>query len=228
MKNLRLLAAAAILASAAAALQSGKDGWQSDFPVDRKNLGASGSNPYFVLTPGFRLHYAQGKSSLTTMVQAEIKLVDGIQARVVEFQETKNGEIVEVTRDYYSVDRTTQDVYYMGEDVDIYKDGKFVGNKGAWLSGVKGARFGLMMPGTIKVGQKFHQEYAPGIAMDRAEVVAVGETVTTPAGTFTNCVHMKETSPIEKGVTDHKWYAPGVGLIKDGEIVLVKIEKQPQ
>ena len=50
---------------------------------------------------------------------------------------------------------------------------------GAWLSGVKGARFGLLMPGTIHLGLKYYQEFAPGVAMDRAEIISVNETVVT-------------------------------------------------
>jgi hypothetical protein len=57
------------------------------------------------------------------------------------------------------------------------------------------------------------------------ELVAMGETVTTPAGTFENCIHFKETSALEKGMADHKWYAPGVGLVKEKEFVLVKIAR---
>lgn len=144
---------------------------------------------------------------------------------MVEDRETKNGQLAELTRDYYAVDRATGDVYYFGEDVDVYQNGKIAGHEGAWLSGIKGARFGMMMPGAVKAGQKFYQEHAPGTAMDRAEIVAVGETVATPAGIFKNCVHVKETSAIEKGAADHKWYAPGVGMVKDGELVLVRMEK---
>jgi hypothetical protein len=123
------------------------------------------------------------------------------------------------------VDRVTGDVYYFGEDVDEYRNGKVVGHGGAWLSDVKGAKFGLMMPGQIRVGQRFYQEQAPGVGMDRAEVVAVGETVSTPARTFKDCVHFKETSAMEKGMADHKWYAPSVGMVKEGEFVLVRIER---
>lgn len=200
-------------------------GWQSSFPVDKKNLGAAGSNPYFVLQPGYRLHYAHGRDTVTTTVLAETKTIDGVETRVVEDRETKNGQLVELTRDYYAIDSRTGDVYYFGEDVDMYKDGKVVGHQGAWLSGVKGARFGLMMPGEIKPGRKFYQEMAPGVAMDRAELVSTGERITTPAGAFSDCVHFKETSDLEKGVADHKWYARGVGLVKDGEMALVRIEK---
>jgi len=91
---------------------------------------------------------------------------------------------------------------------------------------VKGARFGLMMPTWIEVGLKLYQEQAPGVGMDRAEIVGVGETVTTPAGTFKNCIQTRETSALEKGMADHKWYAPGVGMVKEGEFVLVRVENK--
>ncbi len=199
--------------------------WQADFPVDKKALGPTGSSAYFVLTPGYRLHYQQGTVTSATTVLSETRLIDGVEARAVEDRELKNGQVVEVTRDYYAIDRATGDVYYFGEDVDVYKGGKITGHGGSWLSGLKGARFGLMVPGAPKAGRKFYQEHAPGAAMDRVEIVAVNETVTTPAGTFKNCVHLKETTPLEPGVTDHKWYAPGVGLVKDGDLLLVRIEK---
>ena len=206
-------------------LAFGLSEWRADFPVDKKALAPTGSSAYFVLTPGFRLYYEHGQEKATATVLDETKVIDGVATGVVEVRETKNGQLAEVTRDYYAIDRAAGDVYYFGEDVDVYKNGKIAGHEGAWLAGVKGAKFGMMMPGAVKVGQKFYQELAPGIAMDRAEIVAVGETVKTPAGVFKNCVRVKETSDIEKGVTDYKWYAPGVGVVKDGELVLVRIEK---
>ena len=58
--------------------------------------------------------------------------------------------------------------------------------------------------------------------MDRVEIVSVTEKIVTPAGAFENCVHVLESSPIEKGLRDHKWYARGVGQVKDAGMVLVK------
>jgi hypothetical protein len=78
------------------------------------------------------------------------------------------------------------------------------------------------MPGTPKVGQRYYQEIAPGEAMDRAEVVSTTGKKTTPAGAFENCVKTEETSPLEPGTKEYKWYAPGVGLIADGTLPLVK------
>ena len=212
-----LLAGAATLAA---------QDFQSVFAVEKKNLGVKGSNPYFPLTPGYQLSYRHGKDTDTLTVLPETKVIDGVETRVVEDRETKNGQIVEVTRDYYAIDSATNDVYYMGEDVDVYRNGKIVGHKGAWLSGVNGAKFGLMMPGSPKTGQKFYQEQAPGVGMDRAEILSAVERVVTPAGSFENCVHAVETSAMEKGLRDHKWYAPGVGQIKDAEMVLVKYGDQ--
>ena len=75
------------------------------------------------------------------------------------------------------------------------------------------------MPGKPKVGDKFYQEIAPKVALDRVEIVSVDETVKTPAGTFDHCVHFRETTPMEPDIS-HKYYAPGVGVIKDDEFEL--------
>ena len=80
------------------------------------------------------------------------------------------------------------------------------------------------MPGAPKVGDRYYQEIAPKVAMDRAEVLSTAETVTVPAGTFRNCLHTRESSAIESG-SESKWYAPDVGLIKDADFVLAKVEK---
>ncbi|HYL72623.1 MAG TPA: hypothetical protein VEU96_00370 [Bryobacteraceae bacterium] len=110
--------------------------------MDKKKLGVKGSNPYFILTPAFRLSYKHGKDTLTDTVLNETKMVDGVETRVIEDRETKNGQLIELTRDYYAIDSATNDVYYFGEDVDVYKNGKVAGHGGSWLSGVNGAKFG--------------------------------------------------------------------------------------
>jgi hypothetical protein len=219
-------AIAIVLAAAAmVAAQPARD-WQAVFSVDRKSLGVQGANPYFPLSPGYQLSYRHGNDSDTLTVLNETKRIDGVETRVVEDREMKDGRLVELTRDYYAIDSTTNDLYYFGEDVDVYRNGKVVSHEGAWLSGVEGAKFGLMMPGNPKPGQRFYQERAPGVGMDRAEIVSADEKIATPAGTFENCIHVVETSALEKGMKDHKWYAAGVGPVKDAEMVLVQYGKK--
>ena len=46
----------------------------------------------------------------------------------------------------------------------------------------------------------------------------------TSAGEFTNCLKMKETTPLDN-VTEYKYYAPGIGMVSDGTMKLVKAGK---
>jgi len=145
-------------------------------------------------------------------------VVDGVETRVVEERETKNGKLIEVSRNFFAISRRTKDVFYFGEEVDMYKDGQVVSHAGSWLSGVTGAKFGLMMPGTVSLNARYYQELAPRVAMDRATIVGVSETVKTPAGEFTNCVKVKETTPLEPFTAEYKYYAPGIGMVQDGAL----------
>ena len=133
--------------------QPAKD-WQAVFAVDKKTLGVKGANPYFNLTPGYTLSYRHGKDTDTLTVLNETRLIDGVETRAVEDREMKDGRLIELTRDYYAIDSVTNDVYYFGEDVDVYKNGKVTGHEGTWLSGVKGAKFGLMMARRSQTGSE--------------------------------------------------------------------------
>jgi len=81
-----------------------------------------------------------------------------------------------------------------------------------------------MMRGVPRVGEAYHQEMAPGIAMDRAEIMAVDGELTVPAGRFTACVRTRESSALERGA-EERCYAPGIGLIKDGDFLLIEVER---
>lgn len=212
-----------------AASQAPSREWQRSFPVDPSDLASVGENPYLVLKPGYQL-VLEGKESgklvrLVVSVLDETKMIGGIEARVVEERETEDGMVVEVSRNYMAIHKTTRDVYYLGEDVDVYKGGKVVNHEGAWLHGTAGAKLGLLVPAAPVVGQRYYQEVAPKVAMDRAEVVSVSERMTTPAGTFERCLKTEESTPLEPG-REAKLYAPGVGLVKDASLVLISYTKR--
>jgi hypothetical protein len=226
----RLGACAAVAALASLAPVQTGDPWVSTFPVDVHALATSGENPLFILKPGYRL-VLEGRESgkpvrLAITVLDETVDVSGVPTRVVEERETAGGVLVEVSRNFYAIDPRTKDVYYFGEDVDTFEDGHLAGHEGAWRHGSGNARFGLMMPGAPALGQRYYQEYAPGVAMDRAEVVSLSDRLTTPAGAFDRCLRTRETTPLERGA-EYKRYAPGVGLIEDGPLRLVSYGYQP-
>ena len=200
-------------------------GWKNDFTSEKADLTSSGRNPYFVLDPGYVQIFENGDERLVITVTDQTKTVDGVECRIIEERETKGGKIVEVSRNYYAIGKKSNNVFYFGEDVDIYKDGKVANHDGAWLSGVSGARFGMMMPGKVAVKDRFYQEIAPKIAMDRCEIVSTSETVKTPAGEFKNCLKVEETTPLEPKTKEFKFYATGVGLVQDGDLKLTKYGK---
>jgi hypothetical protein len=72
------------------------------------------------------------------------------------------------------------------------------------------------------VGLKYYQEIAPGVAEDRAEIVGVNETLETPAGMFSRVLKTEETNPLKPWEKEYKFYAPGIGLVQDEAIKLVK------
>jgi len=210
----------------AAKKETGGKAFTDIFPVDAADWASTGRNTYFILEPGY-FQILEGKEGgkdvrITITVLSETRKIDGVETRVVEEKFFENGQIEEVARDYFAFSKKTSSVYYFGEDVDNYKDGKVDNHSGSWISGEKGAKYGLLMPGIYLIGARYHQEVAPGVGMDRAEILAVDETVETPAGKFEHCLKTEETSPLEPLVKEHKFYAPGVGILQDGAAKLVK------
>jgi len=213
----------AILCILGSACLAATDDFVKDFSYEKADLASTGSNPHFILEPGFQLVYKSDTGDLVITVLNETKMVDGVVTRIIEEREKENGKLIEVSRNYFAISKEDNSVYYFGEEVDMYnKQGKITGHGGSWLAGVKGAKAGMAIPGDPKVGMKYYQEVAPGDAMDRAEIVSLTETVKTPAGLMKNVVKTMETTPLEPGTKEYKYYVKGVGLIKDGDMLLVK------
>jgi hypothetical protein len=199
-----------------------RTGWTATFAVEAGELTAQGRNPYFVLEPGYQLVLENGLARLAVTVLNDTRTVDGIETRVVEERETNNGQLVEVSRNFFAISRRTNGVFYFGEEVDMYKAGAVSSHEGAWFAGKDGARFGLMMPGDALLRARFYQEIAPRVAMDRAEIVGLDAVVQTPAGAFRGCLKIDETTPLEPGTHEAKYYARGIGLVQDGNLKLVR------
>lgn len=198
---------------------------QGQHKIDPGMFVSTGRSKYFILEAGYMCKYEGKKGrSLTITVLDETKLVDGVETRIVEEREALDGEPTEVSRDYFAFDKSTNDVYCFGEDVDNYKNGKLRGHGGSWHSGVNGAKYGLMMSGDPKVGMRYYQEQVPEVAMDKAEIISLNEKLNTKAGKFENCLVIDVTSEVDHD-TDHKIFAPGIGLIANNELKLVKVEK---
>jgi hypothetical protein len=212
-----------------------ESGSSSDLGVEPATLSPTVDNPYVAFATVTRTVYEGEETDegetfalrVESATRSETTEVAGIEATIVDVDEYEDGELVERTEDYYAQDSDGV-VYYLGETVEDIEDGEVVGHHGAWLTGEDGARAGVFMPAEPAVGDEFEQERAPGVAEDRSRVVAAGVTVTVPAGTFEDCIETEDVDPIGD-VTEHKFYCPDVGLVKEtfaegGSLELVEYE----
>ncbi len=211
-----VLMSAAVLAGCAA---SSSEDWTQEFGLEKRTLSATGEGRYFVLKPGFQLVLEGGGEKVVITVLDETEQIGAVTTRVVEERETKDGRLAEVSRNYFAIDPATGDVFYFGEAVDEYEDGRVVSHGGAWRADEPGFKPGLLVPGHPIIGAKYYQEIAPGKAMDRAENLSTAVTLRTPAGLFTGCLRTEETSALESG-RSYKTYAPGIGLVQDEDLLL--------
>ena len=199
--------------------------FQHAFGLEDREFSTTGRNRYFILEPGFQ-QVLEGKDGdhdarLQVTVLNDTKEIGGIQTRVVEEREMVDEKLVEVSRNFFAICKKTGSVFYFGEEVDIYRDGKVIDHEGAWLHGRDNAQAGIMMPGECLMGAAYYQEYAPKQAMDRARIQEVDATIKTPAGEFSNCLKVWEENPLD-GDSETKTFAPGVGLVQDEGLLLVK------
>ena len=72
------------------------------------------------------------------------------------------------------------------------------------------------------LGSRYYQEIAPDVALDKAEIVNMNQTVNVPAGSFDNVIKMVETNDLEPGIEEANLYAPGVGQVIDNDMKLVR------
>jgi hypothetical protein len=174
-------------------------------------------NPYWPLSPGSRWVYREtgdeGAQRVEVTVTNRIKEIAGVRATVVHDVVTRGGEKIEDTWDWYAQDKAGN-VWYMGEDTEEYADGEASTTEGSWEHGVDGAQAGIMMPAHPRIGVRYRQEYYAGEAEDKGEILALDERVSVPFGRFGDVVQTKDTNPLGRGSFEHKFYAPGVGLVK--------------
>ena len=177
-------------------------------------------NPYFPMAVGTRWEYretdtAGGREKVVVRVTDETKkIANGITARVVRDTVTERGVPVEVTDDWYAQD-DEGNIWYLGEYVTNYEDGKVVDHAGSFEAGVKGAQPGIAMPAKPKPGLAYRQEYLKGEAEDEGAVVTVGEEqVEVPFGFYKKDVLMtRDRVPTEPRVQELKFYVRGIGPV---------------
>jgi len=152
-------------------------------------------------------------------VLAETRTIEGIVATVVRDVVLIKGEVVEDTLDWLAQDQDGN-VWYLGEVSKNFENDKLADLEGSWETGENDAKAGYWMIGNPTVGDAYRQEFLLAEAEDIEEVIGDGESVTTPAGTFTNCIRTKDYTPLEPGPEgiENKIHCSGVGFVKEEKL----------
>jgi len=172
-------------------------------------------NQYFPLPVGTLFVYEGTKEGAFThdevCVTSQTKLIEGVQITVVHHRTSAGSPpvLVEDTKDWFAQD-VRGNVWYFGEDTIELPGGS---TEGSWKAGVEDADAGFIMLADPQVGDRYYQEFARNVAEDQAKVLSRDESVTVHGVTYSDVLLTQETSRLDPGVVENKYYAPNVGFI---------------
>jgi hypothetical protein len=174
-------------------------------------------NPFMPLIPGSTLIYRGTDSDGHALLDRftftdETQVIAGVRTTVVRDRVYTDGKLTEDTRDFFAQD-TSGNVWYFGEVTREFEDGELASTAGSFEAGKKGAAAGIIMKAFPAAGDDYFQENAPGVAEDRARVLALDGQSKTPFASFGDCLVTEETTALEPGTSERKLYAPGIGFV---------------
>lgn len=213
------------------------DGGKYHPVIEPANFVSQIDNPYLPLRVGSKwvYHGTGGEAAERTevVVTGERRLVMGVSTVVVRDTVRAGDQLVEDTFDLFAQDRSGT-VWYFGEEVKNYENGKFTNTHGSFLAGTNGALPGVAMPAHPTAGDAYRQEFYAGTAEDMGKVLKVDATRKVASSAYVNVVVTRDWTPLEPKVIEEKYYAPGVGQVlglktvgEDGGSELVEFSPGP-
>jgi hypothetical protein len=228
--DLRVIALVALLAVAvpacggdgSGASPSAGCGTTIDFdPADFVDPTAD-TNPFHPLRPG--LQWVRGGSTLvgerevpheiiTTMTDV-IRVIDGVPTIAMLDESTDAGEVAQVGMDYLALD-ADRNVWILGGYTEEYEGGEFTNADSAWLGVADGQVIGVLSPADVTMATP---RWCIGGPADEdpsvGEPVEVGAHVCVAFGCYDD-VRVVQEGEADAPDNEHKYYAPGVGVIKN-------------
>ena len=213
----------------------GEDRYEPEFgpasyDSDFRNL--THPNPWFPLGIGNRKVFESEDETTTILVLDKTKRIEGVTCIVVNDVVSVGGVPLEDTDDWLA-QRKDGAVDYCGESVRDFEtfegddpmEPELVSREGSFKAGRDGDKPGTLFPASPEVGQVFRQEWSAGNAEDAAMVISTtyGYGTDPELDAFVprelaellcpahDCVVLAEFSPIEPGVIERKYFAPGIG-----------------
>jgi hypothetical protein len=204
------------------AAPSGGSAASSSAPATAAAFSADITNPWFPFPVGRHYTYVgskDGKKAVDKVVVTDrTRVIDGAPCRLVRDLLYLDGVLEERTTDFYTQAADGTVWYYGEETAELDEHGAVTSTEGSWMSGVDGAKAGVMMPADPRVGQSMAQERYPGHAEDFFRILDLGASVAVPYATASDALLTKEWTPLEPDVVDHKYYLRGVGMVKESTV----------
>lgn len=188
-------------------------------------------NRYFPLRIGNRWEYAGGGETNTVEITNETKLIDDVTCIVSRDLVYSDGKLTEATNDWFAQAKDGT-VWYCGEETKSYEyfDGdrpqraELVSIDGHFKADVEGAKPGIIFQARPTVGQSYLEEFSLTNAEDVAQVFSTTYSYGEDAELdrlvprrlaqllcHHDCVVTENVSLLEPGITERKYYAPGIG-----------------
>jgi len=195
--------------------------------VDPADFASSQDNTYFPMALETTYVYmAETEDELIRneiTITSDTEVIMGVTCIVVydvEWVSIDDGItwiLTEATYDWHAWDNDGN-VWYFGEDTleYVYDDDwnfLYTTDEGSWEAGVDGALPGIVMLADPMPGVCYQQEYYEGEAEDMGKVLKLNASVSVEYDDFDDCLKTKEWTPLEPGEIEHKYYAPGLGLV---------------
>ncbi len=165
------------------------------------------------------------KSEIT--IVSEVKEILGVKTTTLRKKDYLDNEPTRETF-YYLAQNSKREVWLFGVEEFSLKNGNREKNIASWLAGEVGSQPGVWMSADMKSGQLFHLGYLSGQMETTSEVVSIDETVSVPAGTYTNCLKTFNSNASSPSFQENNYYCPEVGgltlsvnLIDDTRLELV-------
>jgi hypothetical protein len=144
-----------------------------------------------------------------------VRTIDGVNTAVVWDRDINNGVLQEAELAFFAQDKEGN-VWSLAEYPEEYENGEFISAKNTWISGEADAQGGIHMLADPQTGtDPYLQGIVPSIDFhDVAQIFKTGEEVTANGETYTDVLVTEEWHPEDLPIKQHKYHAPGVGIVK--------------
>lgn len=189
--------------------ESGIDGLRIPTPSPEPgDFQARVTNPWLAWRPGARWEYSttdrDRPATYVVTVRRERVTVAGVEATAVDGRLVldRTGRVVEEETTYAAQDRDGN-VWQLGQDT----------GDADWRAGRAGARAGLLMPATPRVGDGFLTGEVGGEPVGRLTVLDLSAPVPEGADSGAGRMLQLERVPGEGGPEEQEYYRRGTGLV---------------